>query len=141
MRRWLALSSVFTLVALSSGACGSAGGACYPTDWEACTCADGARGYHQCAAPGDGYGACDCSGATPGLAPVDSDAGPADAATDEGGALAPFLAMCKVNADCESDVCFPFNSKGPHCTIACNADSDCPAPSPGCSHMGVCKPP
>ena len=36
-------------------------------------------------------------------------------------------------------VCFPFTSKGPHCTVPCSADADCPAPSPGCSHMGVCK--
>jgi hypothetical protein len=142
MRRALALVLVSLAVAAFSG-CGSEGAACYPTDWEACTCADATRGYHQCVAEGDGYGACDCSGATPGLTPVSVDGGPGDAAPDaaEGGALAPFLAICKVNADCESNVCFPFNSKGPHCTIACNADADCPAPSPGCSHMGVCKPP
>lgn len=138
MRRLVALALVSLAVAAFFG-CGSEGAACYPTDWEACTCADGARGYHQCIARGDGYDACDCSGATPGLVPIDADAG--DAAPDQGGTLAPFLAICKENADCESSVCFNFNSKGPHCTIACNADAECPAPSPGCSHMGVCKAP
>ncbi|MFS8067836.1 MAG: hypothetical protein ACMG6S_15850, partial [Byssovorax sp.] len=87
---------------------------------------------------GDDYGACDCSGATPGAESADAgtsgDSGPAEA-----GALGAFLAGCAVNADCESNVCFTFTSKGPHCTIACNADAECPAPSPGCSHMGVCK--
>lgn len=139
MRRWLASCSVILAMVALFGGCDTAGEACYPADYEACTCADGARGYHQCVAQGDGYSTCDCSGATPGL--VLADAGPGDAASEEGGSLASFLAICAVNADCESNVCFPFNSKGPHCTIACNADADCPAPSPGCSHMGVCKPP
>jgi hypothetical protein len=139
MCRLLALALV-SLVAAFSG-CGSDGAACYPTDWEACTCADGARGYHQCTASGDAYGTCDCSGATPGLVLLDAGPGPGDAAPDQTSALASYLAMCKDNADCESNVCFTFNAKGPHCTIACNADADCPAPSPGCSHMGVCKAP
>jgi hypothetical protein len=131
MRRLLAPA----LAVLFAG-CGSGGAVCYPTDWEACACADGARGYRQCAPLGDTQSACDCSGTTPGAAPPIEDAGPGDAA-----ALAPFLAICTGNADCESDVCYAFNAKGPHCTIACTADADCPAPSPGCSHMGVCKTP
>jgi hypothetical protein len=143
--RWRRLALLLSLLLLAastalSGGCGDSSADCYPTDWEACACADGARGYHQCGASGEGYGACDCSGVTPGAATLDAgDAG--DDGPSEAGALAPFLATCAVNADCASDVCFSFTSKGPHCTLACNADADCPAPSPGCSHMGVCKPP
>lgn len=141
MHRWFACSVLLAAAMTLFSGCGSGGDACYPTDWEACTCADAARGYHQCAEAGDSYGACDCSGATPGLLPLGADGGPGDAAPVDGGPLAPFLATCAVSADCESNVCYPFNSKGPHCTIACNADAECPAPSPGCSHMGVCKAP
>jgi len=135
MRRPLAtaLAAVTAAAAALFSGCGSSGVACYPTDWEACTCADGAQGYHQCAALGDAYGACDCSGPTPGAAPIE-DAGPPDVSV-----LASFLAVCTVDAECESGLCYAFNAKGPHCTIACNGDADCPAPSPGCSHMGVCK--
>ena len=136
MRCVLALAlAVVATATLFSGGCGSDSIACYPTDWEACACAEGARGYHQCSPSGDDYGACDCSGATPGAESVDAgDSGPAEA-----GALGAFLASCAVNADCESDICFTFTSKGPHCTLSCSADAECPAPSPGCSHMGVCK--
>jgi hypothetical protein len=139
MRRVLALAlALVDASAVLFGGCGSDSVACYPTDWEACTCAEGARGYHQCGPSGDDYGTCDCSGATPGAESPDAgDAG--DSGPAEGGALGAFLAGCTVNADCESNVCFSFTSKGPHCTIACNADAECPAPSPGCSHMGVCK--
>jgi hypothetical protein len=134
MRRLLATALASAVTAALFFGCGSGGGDCYPTDWEGCTCADGARGYHQCGSLGDAYGACDCSGTTPGAAAPLTDAGPGDA-----GVLAPFLAICAVSAECESGICYAFNAKGPHCTIACNADADCPAPSPGCSHMGVCK--
>lgn len=138
MRRVHAFALVTACAAALFGGCGSEGNACYPTDWEACTCAEGARGYHQCSPSGDDHGACDCSGATPGAESMDAgaagDSGPAEA-----GALGAFLADCAVHADCESDVCFNFTSKGPHCTRACSADAECPAPSPGCSHMGVCK--
>jgi hypothetical protein len=37
--------------------------------------------------------------------------------------------------------CFEFNNKAPHCTIECDGDEDCAAPSDGCSGMGVCKAP
>ena len=132
MRRGHVFALVAACTAALFGGCGIEGNACYPTDWEACTCAEGARGYHQCSPSGDDHGACDCSGATPGAESMD--AGPV-----EGGTLGAFLASCTVNAECASNVCFTFNSKGPHCTIPCNADMECPAPSPGCSHMGVCK--
>jgi hypothetical protein len=139
MRRRLSLVLAGLAAAALFGGCGSGSGgaACYPTDWESCTCTDGARGYQQCVALGDDYGACDCSGVTPGAETPDAgDGGPIEAGT-----LAPYLANCKVNGDCESNVCFNFTSKGPHCTIACKADAECPAPSPGCSHMGICKAP
>ena len=53
------------------------------------------------------------------------------------------MAECPLgdNAACSSGLCFEFNSKGPHCTHACTLDTDCEAPSPGCSGMGVCKAP
>jgi hypothetical protein len=53
-----------------------------------------------------------------------------------------FLEACTTNADCESDLCFNFNAKGLKCTIACTATGPaCPAPSPGCSGMNVCRSP
>lgn len=53
----------------------------------------------------------------------------------------PYLAECNPNFDeeCESGLCFEFNTHGPHCTIPCTSPADCPAPSSGCSGMGVCK--
>ena len=134
MRRLLSTALASAVTAALFFGCGGGDEACYPTDWEGCSCADGAPGYHQCGALGDAYGACDCSGTTPGAAAPITDAGP-----DGASVLAPFLAICKGSAECESGICYNFNAKGPHCTIACNADADCPAPSPGCSHMGVCK--
>jgi hypothetical protein len=58
-----------------------------------------------------------------------------------GGALLPFMSPCAQNSDCESMLCFHFNTKGSHCTKPCMVDTDCPPPSPGCSAMGVCKAP
>ena len=67
----------------------------------------------------------------------------ADASIGPDAALLPFMAECPLgdNASCASGLCFEFNSKGPHCTHACTLDTDCEAPSPGCSGMGVCKAP
>ena len=48
---------------------------------------------------------------------------------------------CEKDEDCESGLCFPYVAKGPHCTITCTMDSDCPPPSNACSGMGVCKAP
>lgn len=65
----------------------------------------------------------------------------ADPASPDAAGLLPFMSMCENNEDCESNLCFNFNAKGPHCTHACTVDADCEAPSPGCSGMGVCKTP
>ncbi|MCE9580456.1 MAG: hypothetical protein K8W52_45475 [Deltaproteobacteria bacterium] len=67
----------------------------------------------------------------------------ADAAVGPDATVLPFMAECPLgqNAACASDLCFDFNSKGPHCTHGCTVDTDCEAPSPGCSGMGVCKAP
>jgi hypothetical protein len=52
-----------------------------------------------------------------------------------------FLSTCDTNhpEECESGLCFNFNTHGPHCTMACSSPAECPAPSSGCSGMGVCK--
>ncbi len=67
----------------------------------------------------------------------------ADASLGPDAALLPFMAACPLgdNGACESNLCFEFNSKGPHCTHGCTVDADCESPSPGCSGMGVCKAP
>jgi hypothetical protein len=130
---------VVLLGALATGpaGCSVPSQACYPSDYQACSCDGGQRGLQQCTAAGDGYGACDCSGVLPGA--------DGSAATDGGGeggsdgGLLPFLAPCSSDAQCVTGHCFPFNAKGPHCSQPCTTDQDCPAPSPGCSGMGVCK--
>jgi len=111
--------------------------ACAPGDYEYCDCpAPVSRGYARCTDDGSAYGACDCSGKVPpcaGIAIAQADAACVQAPTG-------FLAPCSTNADCASSMtCFPYNAYGPHCSIACSKDSDCPAPSPGCSGMKVCK--
>jgi hypothetical protein len=53
--------------------------------------------------------------------------------------LAAFGEECMENEDCESGLCFPFNNRGPHCTIPCDSPEDCPDPAFGCNGMGVCK--
>jgi len=62
---------------------------------------------------------------------------------DAGADLLPFMSECTLGADdaCETGICFDFNTKGPHCTHACEVDADCEDPSPGCNGMGVCKAP
>lgn len=82
-------------------------------------------------------------GACAGNTPSGDDSTPdVDAGTSDGGLL-PFMSECPLgdNAACESNLCFDFNAKGPHCTHACTVDSDCEAPSDGCNGMGVCKAP
>jgi hypothetical protein len=76
-----------------------------------------------------------------GLTPAcGEDAGPgaADAAAASG---LPFLASCTTNAECATGLCFNFNSKGLHCTHACDSAAECEASSPGCNNMNVCKAP
>jgi hypothetical protein len=130
--------------ALAAGACssGDAGpSACAPNDARPCACADGRSGISRCTAAGDGYGACACDtsdggGEEASDAPDDVLDGPGEA-----DALLPFLAPCSTNAECETGLCFPFPSKGPHCTKQCTSGADCPAPSPGCNPMGICRVP
>jgi len=61
--------------------------------------------------------------------------------TADAGAPGAFMTQCAENTDCESNLCFQFNSKGPHCTHECVNDDDCEDPSPGCNNKGVCKAP
>jgi hypothetical protein len=132
---------LFVAVAtLCAAACAMEGRPCGPDDYEYCDCPSGSLGYAQCAPDGSGYGSCDCSGKIPEGAGILVDAGAPDAdaaGTDAG--LASFLAPCTDDSDCETHLCFPFNAFGPHCTLPCEKDSDCPPPSSGCSGMGVCK--
>jgi hypothetical protein len=118
--------------ALAAASCADSDGACYPSDWRACSCDDGV-GYQQCGADGSAYGACDCSGNIPGLATTSCNA------DDEG--KIPFLCACMMNEECETGLCHAFNMKGQRCSQACGVDADCPPPSPGCNNMGVCKAP
>lgn len=108
---------------------------CYPGDYQACECAGGADGYAQCNDAGSDYGACDCTSGVPGA----TDAGGGGAGG--GGGLLPFMATCGANEDCASGLCHTYNAKGPKCTLPCQTDNQCPAPSPGCNNMGVCKAP
>jgi hypothetical protein len=64
---------------------------------------------------------------------------PADAApTVSDGGLG-LYAPCSGNGDCASGVCHDYPMRGTFCTKPCTAASDCPAPSPGCTPMGVCR--
>ncbi len=77
------------------------------------------------------------------LPPDSADAGVVmgDQPADQPGDLLPFMAECTANAECESELCFEFNNKGPHCSHTCALDSECEAPSPGCNNKGICKAP
>ncbi len=120
--------------------CNPSGVACAAGDFQYCACPSAARGYQECLDDGSQYGACDCSGTIPRGAGVLVEAGPdVDAETAAPGAKLGFLASCSSNADCESNLCFSFNAYGPHCSHSCSKITDCEAPSPGCSNMGVCK--
>jgi hypothetical protein len=127
------------LVGAIAGACGTTGAEeCAPGDYRYCDCAVGRTGYSQCSADGAGYGTCDCSGAIPKGAGVLVEAGAADA-HDSSTPSGAFLTSCTHDSDCASNLCFGFNAYGPHCSQHCAKDGDCPAPSPGCSNMKVCK--
>ncbi len=66
--------------------------------------------------------------------------GPATSAST-GGGMAQFGEACTDNADCESNVCHNFpNQGGLLCTLMCQNDNECPAPSSGCNNMGFCRP-
>jgi hypothetical protein len=71
---------------------------------------------------------------------IDSPAGTVDAPA---GVAPKYMASCSLTGTaCEMPYkCYNFNSKGPHCSKTCSAAGDCPAPSTGCSNMGICKVP
>lgn len=135
------------------GACEPEGRPCYPGDYVACTCGDGAEGYARCSDDGEAYGACDCtsgvpSGSTTGGAGKagGGGAGGGDAASGasggaDGGGSLPFMSPCDANEECETGLCHVYNAKGTFCSKPCESASDCPPPSPGCNMMGVCKAP
>lgn len=147
MRRSIAAAIFAALAAVVANGCSLPGVACAPDDWRYCDCPSGKPGYQQCSAGGEGYGACDCSGAIPAGAGILVEAGAAsdDAGSGEGGeggdagGLVGFLGVCTDNSQCVTNLCFPFNAYGPHCSMVCAKDTDCPAPSPGCSNMHACK--
>ena len=127
-------------MALAVASCTSTPGQpCAPGDYRHCTCGSAARGYARCADDGSAYGACDCRGAVPPGAGILVDGALSPADGGDATTLAAFLDPCGDDADCASHLCFAFNAYGPHCTIPCARDSDCPDPSPGCSGKSVCK--
>jgi hypothetical protein len=139
-----ALNALGTAIAIAIvivvSACSTTPGAeCGAGDYRYCDCPSGRQGYAQCSNDGAGYGACDCSGAIPAGAGVLVEAGSPDAADAAPASSGEFLSSCAEDSECASRLCFAFNAYGLHCTMACAKDLDCPAPSPGCSMMKVCK--
>lgn len=65
------------------------------------------------------------------------DGGTVDAAT---GSLE-LYATCNAGPECMSGLCHMYGNGEKRCTKTCQVNSDCPAPSTGCSGMGVCKRP
>jgi len=80
------------------------------------------------------------TGGTSGTGGMGGTGGSAGGSGGSGGLLG-YLEPCTTDDQCESGLCFPFVSKGPHCTLPCTTDAECPAPSPGCGGMNVCRPP
>ena len=132
------------LVAAACGE-GSGGAGCLPEDVERCTCADGRAGFSVCDPKvGSSYGACDCElDASPYL-PEPAEAGADGAGEGSAGGLS-FTSPCSLSAGAPQcpvgTSCDAFPAKGPHCSKPCRVATDCPAPSPGCNLMGVCKAP
>jgi hypothetical protein len=117
------------LAAVVLAACGDDAPACYEGEYAACRCG-AAEGYQRC--EGESYGVCTCDGTTPGLVATGGHGG---------GDTLPYMSPCDDDAQCETGLCFPFNAKGPHCSMACGSPDDCPPPSTGCNNMGICKAP
>jgi hypothetical protein len=90
---------------------------------------DDAGVTHGCGKGGQGPGDHDDGG---GMAAPPSDASP-DASD------LPFGASCRDNGQCATGMCFDFTVKGTFCTKTCSSNADCPAASPGCNGMGVCR--
>ncbi len=129
-RRW---QPVLLGLVLTAGCEAAEGRECLPNDYIACSCASGESGYAVCDELGSGYGECGYCGALP--------PGTAGGGQGEGGGLLAFMSECEEDAQCETELCFVFNAKGPHCSHPCSSDAECESPSPGCNKMGVCKAP
>lgn len=76
--------------------------------------------------------------------------GSVDAGTvvDGGAGTKQFQDLCTANAECASNLCYNYNARGMHCSVApcttANADTVCPlylGQHLGCNGMGVCKGP
>ena len=136
------------VLAVVVGACGegSGGAGCLPEDVERCTCGDGRSGFTVCdPKSGSGYGACDCSlDASPYLPEAGVEAA-SDGSGEGGDGGLMFMSPCSMSAgapQCPPGTsCDEFPAKGDHCSKPCKVATDCPAPSPGCNMMGVCKAP
>lgn len=145
--RSLAVVAAFSMALGAQGGCASDAAPCHRGDYQACQCAGGQEGYAACADDESAQLACDCSGKTPGALESSSDAGASSSGAADAGSGAdvatrlPFLAACSGNEECESGMCFAFNSKGMRCTKTCAGPAECPPPSPGCNNKGVCKAP
>ena len=152
----LAVFIVLGSLTAIAGACGegNGGAACLPEDVQRCTCADGKEGFMVCdPKAGAFYGACNCAiDASPYLPEAGVEAGPEEGAAEGGGMMMmctgpvlSFMCPCSTSAgapQCPSgDTCYPYPSKGNHCSHPCHANGDCAAPSPGCTPMGECKAP
>jgi len=146
LRRPLILSLLSWAMALVVG-CAEEPPVCYDGEYEACTCSEEeggeGQGYARCDA--GSYGPCDCASGTPGLGGAAAVGAGGSGGADGGGGgmddLLGFLEPCDEDAQCETGLCQHFNAKGPHCSQPCSDPSDCPAPSPGCNMMGICKAP
>jgi hypothetical protein len=151
------------LLALSLAAIGATTAACSSTDGtdlgplNMAPQDDSSPGADAAAGGNDAAESPTPDGATPGVdssvPPSPDAASPADAGDDVAAAvdanpgvdsgLLGFGAACSSNAECASNLCFPFNAKGMHCTQPCASANDCPggAGGLGCSGMNVCKVP
>jgi hypothetical protein len=140
-----AMRSLLLATLFFSGACAERR-TCYEGDFIACTCDDGRAGFAACDVAADEHSACGSCGEVPG-APFTSSGGAGGsggsggAGGAGGSALLGFLETCTKDEECETGLCHTFNAKGPKCSQPCQADADCPPPSPGCNMMGICKAP
>lgn len=144
------LAGALSLFAVVAVACGEGNGAthCLPEDVEPCTCSDGRQGFTVCdPEAGAFYGSCNCDlEESPYLPEAGVEGSAGDGATDAGGdGGLVFMSACSMSAgspQCPPGTsCDDFPAKGPHCSKPCKEATDCPAPSPGCNMMGVCKAP
>lgn len=144
-----ALGGALASIAWICVACGQGNGGanCLPEDVERCACGDGRAGFMICdPRTSSGYGACNCElDASPYLPAAGLEAGEGDGAASAGDGGLAFLSACSTAAgspQCPAGTsCDDFPAKGPHCSRPCRLPTDCPAPSPGCNMMGVCKAP